>query len=97
MSESQSKNKRRRSVKYSWEPGLIRALREHMGYNQRELADHLEVRQQTISEWETGLHMPHRSTQKTLTMVAERAGFNYEEHAQIARDTGAPEQHSSSE
>jgi len=37
------------------------------------------VRQQTISEWETGLHTPHRSTQKTLSMVAERAGFRYED------------------
>lgn len=92
MSESQSKTKRRRSVKYTWEPGLIRALREHMGYTQRELADHLEVRQQTISEWETGLHTPHRSTQKTLTMVAERAGFNYEDHVQIVRNAASEEQ-----
>ena len=95
MSESQSKTKRRRSVKYTWEPGLIRALREHMGYTQRELADHLEVRQQTISEWETGLHTPHRSTQKTLTMVAERAGFNYEDHAQIVRNSVSEEQNPS--
>jgi DNA-binding transcriptional regulator YiaG len=81
MSESQSKPKRRRQVKYSWSPDMIRALREHMDMTQRELADMLEVRQQTISEWETGLHTPHRSTQKTLAMVAERAGFNYAEQA----------------
>ncbi len=49
-----------------------------MGLTQREMADELAVRQQTISEWETGLHTPHRSTQKTLNMVAERAGFQYE-------------------
>lgn len=92
MSDSQSKMKRRRSVKYSWEPDLIRALREHMGYTQRELADHLEVRQQTISEWETGLHTPHRSTQKTLTMVAERAGFNYEEYVQSTKRPSSDEE-----
>ena len=79
MSESQSKAKRRRQVKYTWQPEAIRALREHMGLTQREMADELEVRQQTISEWETGLHTPHRSTQKTLSMVAERAGFKYGE------------------
>ena len=80
MSESQPKVKRRRqSAKYTWKPATIRALREHMGLTQREMADELEVRQQTISEWETGLHMPHRSTQKTLSMVAERAGFRYED------------------
>jgi DNA-binding transcriptional regulator YiaG len=42
------------------------------------MADELEVRQQTISEWETGLHKPHRSTQKTLSLIAERADFSYD-------------------
>ncbi len=79
MSDLQPKAKRRNQVKYSWNPDMIRALREHMSLTQRELADQLEVRQQTISEWETGLHTPHRSTQKTLNMVAERAGFEYNE------------------
>lgn len=74
---SNEQNKRRRRATYTWKPEMIRALREHMDMTQRELADLLEVRQQTISEWETGLHTPHRSTQKTLSMVAERAGFPY--------------------
>jgi DNA-binding transcriptional regulator YiaG len=77
MSDQETKPRRRRQAKYIWRPEMIRALREHMGLTQRELADQLEVRQQTISEWETGLHTPHRSTQKTLSMVAERAGFEY--------------------
>jgi DNA-binding transcriptional regulator YiaG len=77
MSDLQPKAKRRNPAKYSWNPDMIRALREHMSLTQRELADQLEVRQQTISEWETGLHIPHRSTQKTLSMVAEHAGFSY--------------------
>jgi putative transcriptional regulator len=81
MSDSQQKNKpRRRTANYTWKPDSIRALREHMKLTQREMADELEVRQQTISEWETGLHTPHRSTQKTLSMVAERAGFRYEDN-----------------
>lgn len=75
------KPKRRVSSRRSqpvWDASQIRALREFMGLTQREMADELAVRQQTISEWETGLHTPHRSTQKTLTMVAERAGFSYQ-------------------
>lgn len=88
MSEPQSKAKRQRQVKYSWNPDMIRALREHMNLTQRELADQLEVRQQTISEWETGLHTPHRSTQKTLSMVAERAGFEYNEQAIAEQSNG---------
>jgi DNA-binding transcriptional regulator YiaG len=78
MSEKPTKGKRRRAVQYTWTPDAIRALREHMGLTQREMADELQVRQQTISEWETRAHTPHRSTQKTLTMIAEREGFQYQ-------------------
>lgn len=89
MSESQPNVKRRRQlVKYTWKPETIRALREHMRLTQREMADELEVRQQTISEWETGLHTPHRSTQKTLSMVAERAGFRYEDSLNFQEPSG---------
>lgn len=69
--------KQRRQSRQEWDARRIRALREHMGMTQQQMADELEVRQQTISEWETGTHKPHRSTQKTLSMVAERAGFAY--------------------
>ncbi|MBK9710837.1 MAG: helix-turn-helix transcriptional regulator [Kouleothrix sp.] len=79
MSEKPAKARRRRQVQYTWTPTAIRALREHMGLTQREMADELQVRQQTISEWETDAHKPHRSTQKTLSMIAERAGFTYDE------------------
>ncbi len=68
---------RLRRVQYVWTGDAIRALREHMNLTQREMADELEVRQQTISEWETNLHTPHRSTQKTLSMIAERVDFKY--------------------
>ena len=69
--------KARRRMRQEWDSRRIRALREHMGMTQQQMADELEVRQRTISEWETGVHKPHRSTQKTLSMVAERAGFAY--------------------
>jgi len=67
----------RRRVEYRWDAELIRALREHMALSQQELADELGVRQQTISEWETGLYAPRRSTSKYLGLIAERAGFEY--------------------
>jgi DNA-binding transcriptional regulator YiaG len=78
--------KQRRRSRQEWDARRIRALREHMGMTQQQMADELEVRQQTISEWETGTHKPHRSTQKTLTMVAERAGFAY----QLDQDSDDP-------
>ena len=65
--------------KPDWDANSILALRKHLELTQAEFADKLGTRQQTISEWETGLHTPHRSTQKTLSMVAERASFHYED------------------
>ncbi|MCS6940738.1 MAG: helix-turn-helix transcriptional regulator [Roseiflexaceae bacterium] len=94
---SNEQNKRRRRATYIWKPEMIRALREHMDLTQRELADLLEVRQQTISEWETGLHTPHRSTQKTLTMVAERAGFPYLSQTSETSADGDGAQHNGEE
>jgi DNA-binding transcriptional regulator YiaG len=76
MATNESSPKRR--VRYEWTGEQIRALRTHMRLTQREMADELQVRQQTISEWETELHRPHRSTQKILTMIAEQAGFEYQ-------------------
>jgi DNA-binding transcriptional regulator YiaG len=60
-----------------WDSGQVRALREHMGFTQKELADQLGTRQQTISEWETGMYQPRGASSTLLTMVAERAGFEY--------------------
>ena len=61
-----------------WNSGMIKALRQHMKMSQGDLADELGVRQQTVSEWETGAYAPSRSTSKHLGLVAERAGFAYE-------------------
>jgi DNA-binding transcriptional regulator YiaG len=60
-----------------WNAAMVKALREHMGLTQIEMAKELGVRQQTISEWETGVYEPKRSTSKYLSLVAERAGFEY--------------------
>ena len=62
-----------------WHADLIRALRHHMGLNQAQFAQELGVRQPTISEWETGAYEPRRSSSKLLTLVAEKAGFRYDE------------------
>jgi DNA-binding transcriptional regulator YiaG len=61
-----------------WDRDLIHALRTHMDLNQTAFAEELGVRQQTVSEWETGLYAPSRAMCKYLTLVAERAGFGYE-------------------
>ena len=60
-----------------WNSELIKALRNHMGLTQAEMADKLGVRQQTISEWETSSYTPTRASSKHLTLVAENANFKY--------------------
>ncbi len=61
-----------------WGSEHIRALRRHLGLTQRELADRLGTRQQTISEWEIGLYKPRGASATLLSIVAERAKFDYE-------------------
>lgn len=58
-----------------WDGKLVRALRAHMELSQQELAERMGVRQQTVSEWETGIYSPTRSRSKHLSMVAEGSGF----------------------
>src|SRR3989304_5818394 len=41
-----------------WEAEGVRALRRHLGLSQRQMAAELGTRQQTVSEWETGLYRP---------------------------------------
>lgn len=62
----------------SWSGSQIKALREFAGWSQQELADRMAVRQQTISDWETGAHTARRSMGKLLEMIAREVGFPYE-------------------
>jgi DNA-binding transcriptional regulator YiaG len=68
--------KRRKYI--NWDGMSISALRKHLDLTQQELADELGTRQQTISEWETGMYKPRGTSITLLTIVAERAGFEYE-------------------
>ena len=60
-----------------WNSQRIQALRCHLGLTQRELADRLGTRQQTISEWETGMYKPRGASATLLSITAERARFEY--------------------
>ena len=60
-----------------WDSEQIRDLRRHLGLTQRELADRLGTRQQTISEWEIGLYKPRGASSTLLSIVAEQAKFKY--------------------
>ena len=60
-----------------WNRIRIRALRQHLGLTQIEMAAHLGIRQQTVSEWETGQYEPRGTSVTLLGMVAERCRFEY--------------------
>ena len=60
-----------------WEASQVRELRDTLGLTQRAMAQDLGVRQQTISDWETGAYAPRGASVRLLDLVAERAGFRY--------------------
>jgi DNA-binding transcriptional regulator YiaG len=68
-----------------WDSRRVRALRQHMGLTQQEMADQLGTRQQTISEWETSMYQPRGASSTLLTMVAERAGFEYKADETVSK------------
>ena len=63
--------------KMSWNSQRIQDLRRHLGLTQRELAERLGTRQQTISEWETGMYQPRGASATLLSIVAEQSKFKY--------------------
>ena len=61
-----------------WDGERIQSLRRHLYLTQRELAERLGTRQQTISEWETSMYKPRGASVTLLSIIAERAKFNYD-------------------
>ena len=71
-----AEDRRRRDE--SWDAEHVRRLRRHAGLSQRELAEELNARQQTISEWERGAYEPRGTAARLLTRVAEDVEFPFE-------------------
>ena len=86
--------KSRRRAGPTWDAASVRALRRHLGLTQKGMADELGTRQQTVSEWETGLYRPRGASARLLTIIAERAGSGYEagsQHKESGRGRGDTE------
>jgi DNA-binding transcriptional regulator YiaG len=60
-----------------WTAQRVKALRRSLGLTQRDFARELGVRQQTVSEWETGSYAPRGASARVLEVVAERADVAY--------------------
>ena len=63
----------------------MRALRRHLRLSQDEMARRLGMRQQTVSEWETGQYRPRGASARLLGIIAEEAGFQYEAETRDAK------------
>ena len=54
-----------------WTAERIAELRAELGLTQADMADELGVRQQTVSEWETGRYEPRGASARMLQHLAE--------------------------
>ncbi|MFQ5879131.1 MAG: helix-turn-helix domain-containing protein [Dehalococcoidia bacterium] len=60
-----------------WDDARVRELRRYLRLTQRQMADELGTRQQTVSDWEMGIYRPRGASRRLLSIIAERAGFRY--------------------
>jgi len=65
-------------IKRKWDMESIRTLRRHLGLTQTKMAEELGTRQQTISEWETGMYQPRGTSVTLLSIIAEHNNFEYQ-------------------
>jgi DNA-binding transcriptional regulator YiaG len=61
-----------------WDGKRIQSLRRHLGLTQTQLSKRLGIRQQTVSEWETGMYRPRGASATLLSIIAEEARFKYD-------------------
>ena len=54
-----------------WPTEKVSGLRYRLGVSQQQMAQLLGVRQQTVSDWETGLHEPQGASRRMLSIIAE--------------------------
>ena len=64
--------------KENWDAWRIKALRGHLDLTQVEMAGQMGIRQQTVSEWEQGQHLPMGASASLLSIIADRSGFKYD-------------------
>lgn len=67
-----------RKLQAEWDAQSVRGLRRHMALTQEQLSEALGVRQQTVSEWETGAYQPRGASSRLLSIIADEAEFTYD-------------------
>ena len=71
----------------TWDARAVAELRAALGLTQAEFARALGVRQQTVSEWETGRYEPRGASARMLGILAEQRA-PYDEPQAGAKDRG---------
>jgi DNA-binding transcriptional regulator YiaG len=75
----------------NWTPARVARLRRAMGLSQAAFAKEMGVRQQTVSEWETGQYRPRGASVRLLGMLAEqRAPYDAAARAPAKEDGSVP-------
>jgi DNA-binding transcriptional regulator YiaG len=59
-----------------WDAERVKALREHLHQTQKLFSETMNVRQQTVSEWERGVFKPRGASLMMLEMIAKQGGFD---------------------
>jgi DNA-binding transcriptional regulator YiaG len=80
---------RRRRERRAWDADGIAALRSRLELSQAAFAERLGVRQQTVSEWETGRYLPRGASLRVLAILAEEVA-PYDAAPPGEPGTGAP-------
>lgn len=57
----------------------LRVIRVMLNWHQWQMAEALNVKEKTVSAWETAGRQPHPSTQRLLDIIAERNGLIFNE------------------
>ncbi len=55
----------------AWDERRVLSLRQRLNLSQAEFAARIGVRQQTVSEWETGKYRPRGASARMLFLLAE--------------------------
>lgn len=74
----------------AWPPGRIKRLRKRLGDTQEEFGERLGVRQGTVSDWETGKHLPRKVAVRLLDQLASSHPW-YEELEEVQTEMRNPE------